>query len=108
MKKQEFVKDRVCTTKTLRVLAQHGKALGFNRQIEVPDDIDPDGAHLLSMRLFGHNADAATEFHHRVEFYLKRKDSMEPLVGLMDISDDDWNDLVPYSKVVETDDEPMA
>lgn len=94
MNEDKFVTERICTTPTLRILAANGKGFGFNRQIEIPDDIDPDGNHLLILKLFGHNADAITEFHHRCQIYMKRVGS-DPLVAVVDVADDDWAVLQP-------------
>lgn len=96
----KYATARVCTTPTLRILEANGVALGLNQRIQVPEDIDPDGAHLLIMLLFGHNMDAGTEMHHRVQVYMKRKDSDEAIIALMDIMDDDWQALQPASSLV--------
>lgn len=87
---------KICTTEDLKRLARRAEALHLNRQIEVPEDIDPDGVHVLGMVLYGHNMDAGGHgslLHHRTRLYMKVRDSMDPVEAFLDVLDDDWRML---------------
>lgn len=84
---------RVCTTDTLRVLAAEAETLHLNRQIVVPDDIDPDGTHMLLMVLYGHNMDQASTLHHRCQVWMKMKDTGVPDTVLLDVTAAAWDGL---------------
>lgn len=87
---------RVVNTSDLMSLITEGNRLGLNRQLDadaVGSDADPRGVHVLSMLLPFHQAYNPFPDHHRVQVYVKVKGSMEPVVAVMDITDEKWDRL---------------
>jgi hypothetical protein len=52
--------------------------------------LDPNGNHIASLILWGHNADSAHKFHHRARVLCKIIDHDKPVMVLLDIADEDW------------------
>jgi len=90
-------KPRIASTTVLLALIREGNALDLNRQLDhdlVARDIDPDGTHLAVMILPYHQGyDKATPDHHRTEVYIKVKNTSEPVVAFLDMTDDAWDTL---------------
>lgn len=88
---------RVLGTPQLLALIKEGNDLGLNRQLDyytVERDADPEGIHVLGMVLPFHQAYDAFPPHHRVQVYIKVKDSMEPVVAYLDVTDEKWDRLI--------------
>jgi hypothetical protein len=85
---------KVCNTEDLRHLANVAKRHDLNRQMPAGLDLDPDGNHVLSLVLWGHNAEASPALHHRVLVLAKVRGSMEPETFHLDVLDRDWRRLL--------------
>ena len=93
---------RVTDTDTLVELHVKAHEHGFNRCGMAEDafaQLDPAGTHVLAMRLWGHNIDASSVMHHRVEVLAKQVGTMDPLGFLLDVSNEDWQNLAKAPKV---------
>ena len=55
--------------------------------------LDPEGNHIASLILWGHNIDSARYLHHRMQVLCKVKDSDDPVHIILDILDEDWRHL---------------
>lgn len=92
---------RVVDTPTLKGLVALADALELNRipSDAVMDALDPNGFHVLSLVLYGHNMDTAEVLHHRALVLIKVRDSDEPVETYLDVPDEKWVDLpVPVRK----------
>lgn len=85
--------DRVVDTRGLRALASDAARHNLNRVPELPENIDPDGYHLLSMVLFGHNMDSSPVLHHRCTVLIKVQGSLKPVEAMLDITDTAFTNL---------------
>lgn len=87
---------RVLNTEDLRIIDAHGHQHHLNRVLDLDHvDLDPDGAHLLILVLYGHNMDnPGYPLHHRCRLLAKTLDHDEPLIELVDVLDTDWARLV--------------
>ena len=83
---------RVCNTEDLRLLVKVAKRNGFNR-IPILPDLDPDGGHVVSIVLFGHNMDQSSVFHHRCRVLCKVLDEDNPVEIMLDVRDEDFRRL---------------
>lgn len=87
---------RIASTSELRIIASHGRASGYNRQL--PEDVvmalDPDGIHVIEP-LFQHEhaAGKLVDVHWRCQVYLKEPDSIQPKRAIVDFETDDLNAL---------------
>lgn len=104
---------RVCDTRTLTYLCEVAEAYGFNRRLRAGLGIDPDGTHLLALRLFDHQRRTpelsvaqraevrrltghpyrGDPVHNRVQVLIKVRGSMTPQNGILDIPAAIWNQL---------------
>jgi hypothetical protein len=87
---------KVANTHDLKALNKAAAEYGFNRH--VPDaflaDLDPEGYHILSLRLFDHQAyDRSLPIHHRAEVWCKMLGSNDPDHIYIDIRAEDWDNL---------------
>jgi len=79
---------RVVDTQGLKALAFTSK--NFNRSFDVPENIDPNGLHLLDIVIWGHNDDHAEVAHHRVRAMLKLSRLSEPMDVIFDMEASTW------------------
>src|SRR5262245_8839761 len=94
---------RIATTADLLAINERSTQQGFNRTLN-PDalDLDPERLHVLSVALFGHNADGArVPFHHRTRVMMKFRGLEAPETAWLDLSDDDWLALPTVEAVRE-------
>lgn len=86
---------RVVDTPTLRKLVRIADKLELNRipSDEVMARLDPDGFHVLSLILYGHNMDSAPVLHHRALVLIKVTDSDDPVEVALDVPDAQWTGL---------------
>lgn len=81
---------------TTSILANLNKdAKNRNRQIDpewFAKHVDPDGFHLLAQALM-HN-----EIEYRCQVYIKTKESMEPVMGWIDVSFENWDKVKEIDK----------
>lgn len=123
---------RVVNTEDLLFLCRVADAYEFNRRADterLSNVLDPEGVHLLSMRLFDHTRSGEPRrtqkglrarksalvalglepsmgdpMHHRVAGLLKVKGTMEPREVILDVPHDMWEKLhtsEDYNRVVE-------
>lgn len=83
---------RVCNTDDLRHLVKQADRHDLNRRMDLMGvRLDPEGNHVLSLILYGHNMDVpGTLLHHRVQVLAKTEGSMDPLCFVLDVLDTDW------------------
>lgn len=91
------------TTADIRVInsddlvALNGKGVKYRLNRTVTDEflatLDPEGNHICSLILWGHNLDSARYLHHRMMVLCKVKDSDDPERIILDIMDEDWKHL---------------
>jgi len=88
---------RIATSNDLTAINDRSIRAGFNRTLDpeaLAANIDPDGLHVLSLVLLGHNADATgVPFHHRTRVMMKPKGADLPEIAYLDLSDTDWTAL---------------
>lgn len=93
---------RVADTPTLLTLARNARRHKFNRQLPLEAlerHLDPDGRHVVSIALWGHNLDRTPiNLHHRCQVLAKVKDSPDPMTLWLDLTDQDWRDLEPAER----------
>lgn len=93
---------RVATTQQLREIAAAGLANGYNRVLDVPENVNPTGAHVLTIVIFDHNGDRNdddVDMHHRCQLMLGLKDTMEPMYTFIDISERDFSSLPTVEQI---------
>lgn len=92
---------RVINTPTLVALAEIGAHKNLNRQLD-PRSLgvaQSDGLHLLHVILPYHNGIAAQQGpHHRCEVLIKRPDTTEPAVGIIDVPVEQFDRLTKASE----------
>ena len=85
---------RICNTEDLKALVADAQRRRFNRVPVLPENVDPDGNHVLSRILFGHNMDRpGVPLHHRCLVLVKVADSMQPFEVVLDVEDGAFNAL---------------
>lgn len=87
---------KVCNTDDLAYLIHAAKRHNLNRQASVGfiKELDPNGNHVLSLMLYGHNMDVpGTLLHHRVQVLCKVKGEIMPMTLMLDVLDSDWGRL---------------
>lgn len=84
----------VMNTADMLHLIGEAKRHGFNRQMnEVePDTLDPEGVHVSYFDM-PHNEDFAAVPHMRTLWYVKVRDTDEPVHGSLDIRNEEWRAL---------------
>src|SRR5262245_52144223 len=91
----EHTMHRIATTNDLLAINERSTQHGFNRTLD-PEalDLDPDGLHVLSIALMGHNESAAgVPFHHRTRVMMKFSHRDLPETAWLDLTDTDWQEL---------------
>lgn len=88
----------VLTAADVRRLATHAKEAGLNENRQLSaftlKRLDPNGFSIMSIRIPFHNVDHDNgPVHHRVQAFLKLRESAEPAEVLMDVLADDWDQL---------------
>lgn len=87
------------------LVALNGKAVKYRLNRAVTDEflttLDPEGNHICSLILWGHNLDSAKHLHHRMMVLCKVKDSDRPETVIIDILDEDWKVLTTVEKFKE-------
>lgn len=94
---------RVCNTGTLLRLNRQAIKHDLNRTLDhkaLTKALDPEGNHILSIVLWGHNVDSAPELHHRVQVLAKVNGSEAPTTTILDVLDADWKRLTTLDAVV--------
>lgn len=98
---------RVANTQQLMVLINTATELGFNRQVNkdlVVGHIDEAGWHVISILVPNHERKGAPEgakpdpIHHRTQVLMKQRDSREPAVFILDVTDDQFEMLGTYEE----------
>lgn len=85
-----MTKYKVAGTDKFIALATHAMMTDRNRQVDIPElckVIDPEGIHLCTLTML-HN-----DVEWRTRWYIKVKDSMEPLEVWLDVSFTDYESL---------------
>jgi hypothetical protein len=90
---------RVATTPQLLDILYRTRELRLNRQPPATLLLDPEGLHVLSMVLWGHNMDHAPILHHRAMVMVKLTGQESPAEFLLDIDAVQW-DALPVAESV--------
>lgn len=92
---------RVINTKTLAALAEIGAHKKLNRLLDERSVglADPNGLHLLHVILPYHNGIAAKQGpHHRCEVLIKRPETTDPAVAIIDVPVEQFDRLTTTSE----------
>jgi hypothetical protein len=87
--------SRVVGTEDLLIMNRQAKNAGLTYLTPaMVERLDPDGGHVLFMRLWGHNVERPGEkLWHRVGALLKVKDSTTPYETTLEVFDEPWKRL---------------
>lgn len=87
--------SRVVGTEDLLIINRQAKRAGLTYLTPaMVERLDPDGGHVLFMKLWGHNAERAGEkLWHRVGALLKVKGSAAPYETTLEVFDEPWKRL---------------
>ena len=83
---------RIASTLELRIVASHGRASGYNRQLsqEVLRGLDPEGIHVIEpLMLHEHANGKPVEPHLRCQVYLKEPAQTYPRRAIVDLEIED-------------------
>jgi len=85
----------VLTASDVRRIARNAKAADLNQQLSdlALKRLDPNGFSIMSITIPFHEVDHGGPVHHRVNAFLKLRDTTEPGEVLIDVLVDDWNKL---------------
>lgn len=95
---------RVTNTAGLRLVAEAGRELGYNRQIpaEVIDQLDEDGLHLIvPLMIHSHAGGEKVEPHLRCRAFVKGPESDAPITGIIDIPVIAFSKMVPVGELID-------
>lgn len=101
--------NRALNDMQIREVIADGARYDLNRQLSdrITAKLDPDGTHILSLMLYGHNMDWDTTrpLHHRAYALLKLKDRGpdDPYTLMLDITDQRWRSLPSAESLREAD-----
>lgn len=93
---------RVADTTLLRIM--NNAAAGHNlRQIsdECISKLDPNGWHVLTLLLWGHNMDHSPILYHRTEVLMKFTGDYDAHQELLDVTDTDWTTLITADTAIK-------
>ena len=95
--------EKVCNTEDLIKLCHQSAYHRLNRQVDatlVRGTADPEGTHLLAVVLPFHNGMRAKQGpHHRMNVFMKTKNSMEPTTFFLDVMENQYNLLREASDI---------
>jgi hypothetical protein len=85
----------VLTASDVRRIARHAQAADLNQQLSAftLKRLDPNGFSIMSIAMPFHEVDHGGPVHHRVNAFLKMRDTLEPGEMLIDVLVEDWNKL---------------
>lgn len=95
---------RCVNTVDMLTLYNTARKLNLNRNLEpaTVTALDPDGVHALTMILVDHQAYAnrGLPTHHRTSTLLKIRDVDKPLAVFLDVTDEQWRQLLTLSETM--------
>jgi len=85
---------RVMNTPSLISIVEDSSDQGFNRTIEpewVKANADPGGMHVATLLIDYHQPAREMVPHHRVQMLMKVKDTVTPVIYMLDVSANQWS-----------------